>query len=133
MAKATPRAGLLDTRLLLEIHSGLPDAINFGTDLVRVTPLQVSAFSVMVVVAGCQEAADVALLQRLLRSNTVHPITARISRRALRLLESLQPPSPLTADDVIVAATARVHKLPLYTLNPARFAVVTGLTTIQPY
>lgn len=64
---------------------------------------------------------------------TVYSHTARIVRRAQAILEALTPPSPLTADDAIVAATAVEHKLTLYTLDAARFAGVAGLTALPPY
>jgi len=51
----------------------------------------------------------------------------------MRLLEVLPPPDPLAADDAIIAATAIEQSLPLYTLDPARFANVSGLATLQPY
>jgi predicted nucleic acid-binding protein len=133
VANVPPRAGLLETRLLTDIHNGLSDALTFGLELARTTGIQVSAFSVMVVTTACQNAADLALLRRLLQNNVVHPITASISRRAVRLLDAMPPPSSLTVDDAIIAATALIHKLPLYTLDPARFAVVPRLTTIRPY
>jgi predicted nucleic acid-binding protein len=57
----------------------------------------------------------------------------RIVRRAYHLLDSHPPPAPLTADDAIVAATALIRKLPLYTLDPGRFAAVPGLTAARPY
>jgi predicted nucleic acid-binding protein len=79
------------------------------------------------------DAAELALLVRLLRPNRVHSITAPISRRARHLMEALPPPAPLTAGDALVAATAIEHSLPLYTLDPGRFAPGSGLTAIRPY
>jgi predicted nucleic acid-binding protein len=68
-----------------------------------------------------------------LRNNHVHRITARIARGAFALVSSLPVPSAITADDAIVAATAIEHSLPLYALDPARFATVPGLAVIRPY
>lgn len=47
--------------------------------------------------------------------------------------DTLTPPSLLTTDVAIVAVTANEHKLPLYTLDPARFAAVAGPTALSPY
>ena len=56
-----------------------------------------------------------------------------IARRAVDLLTATPLPTVLTPSDAIVAATAIEHSLPLYTLDPARFATVPGLATIRPY
>jgi predicted nucleic acid-binding protein len=65
-------------------------------------------------------------------SNVIE-ISASISKRAAALMDALPPPCPLTPGDAIVAATAIELKLPLYTLDPARFAAVPKLTTVKPY
>jgi predicted nucleic acid-binding protein len=48
-------------------------------------------------------------------------------------MSRLAPPTRLTPLDALVAATALAHKLPLYTLDPNRFAAVPGLSAISPY
>jgi predicted nucleic acid-binding protein len=87
----------------------------------------------MALLANCQDALDLAGVRAFLSVAIVYPIVASISRRALRILDQLAPPSGLTADDALVAATALAHKLPLYTLDPARFAAVPGLSALPPY
>ena len=84
-------------------------------------------------IANCSDAADRLGLQWFFASADTYHITAAISRRAQRILESLAPPSPLMADEAIVAATAIEHKLTLYTLDPPKYAGVAGLTVLQPY
>jgi predicted nucleic acid-binding protein len=127
------RRGLLDTHLLLTIRSGQSDAVQFALDMLRFTALEMSEYSAMVLLATSQDAAELASHQLFLKNNHVRRVTAPVSHAAFRLLASLAPPSPLTADDALVAATAIEHSLPLYTLDPPRFASVTGLAALQPY
>ena len=81
----------------------------------------------------CQDALDLFVVRGFLTLLTVHTVTANTMRRAQRILESLPPPCGLTPDDAIVAATAIEQSLPLYTLDPARFANLPGLVAIKPY
>jgi predicted nucleic acid-binding protein len=81
----------------------------------------------------CLDPREVTAVRTFLTISTVHSVTANTMRRALRLLEQLPPPTALTADDAIVAATAIEQSLPLYTLDPVRFANVPGLATLRPY
>jgi predicted nucleic acid-binding protein len=107
----TPVArGLLDTSVVLDYREGWP------------APVQC-----------CQDPADLTAVRVFLGISIVHPVTAKIVRRAFRILDSLTPPAALTPDDAIVAATAIEHILPLYTLDPARYATVPGLTALRPY
>jgi predicted nucleic acid-binding protein len=54
-------------------------------------------------------------------------------RLVMSLLSAVPLPTLLTPSDAIVAATAIEHSLPLYTLDPARFASVPGLVALKPY
>lgn len=60
----------------------------------------------------------------------VIPLTDAAVARADRLLRATPPPCGLSADDALVAATAIVRKLPLYSLDPDRYAGVAGLTVL---
>ena len=92
-----------------------------------------SQVSALVLLAWAQTAAERIGVDAFLLTADVRPLTARIARRARAILEGLATPSPLTADDALVAATAVEHKLPLYSLDPARYATVPGLTALRPY
>ncbi|HJZ58613.1 MAG TPA: hypothetical protein VKE74_26970 [Gemmataceae bacterium] len=125
--------GPIDTPILVEYRLGGPDAVRFITAIRLTGRPELSELSAMVLVANCQDTADLQGLGWFWPGANIHRITARISQRAFRILERLTPPVPLTADDAIVAATATVHKLPLYTLDPGRFAAVPGLSVLQLY
>jgi predicted nucleic acid-binding protein len=133
MSKATLKAGLVDTKLLLDILNATVEATQFAMEIFPSTLFQVSEFSMLVALTTAKDANEYAERETFFQRNVVHGLTARIVRRARKLLSSLPAPSPITADDAIIAATAIEHSLPLYTLDTTRFANLSGLATIKPY
>lgn len=133
MTPTPPARGLMDTPILSAMRRGDLDAHAFGVDLLVAHGLDVSELSGMALLAASSTAAAHGRNIGFLGAIRVHPITAPISRRAFQLLVRLPPPAGLTADDAIIAATALAHKLPLYTLDPAKFAAVPGLSATRPY
>lgn len=125
--------GLLDTDVLRDLHRATKPATDFAERMIPVSLLQFSAASVLAVLAECIDANERELLRLLVEPNEVLQITAPISRRALAILKDQPAPSALSTDAALVAATALVHKLPVYTANPARYANLAGLAAIQPY
>jgi predicted nucleic acid-binding protein len=125
--------GLIDTPVLIAYRDGWPDPVRFIT-AVRMNGLpELSELSAMALFTWCQDAADHQGVEVFLLGSIVHRLTSTISRKALNILERLPAPVVLTADDAIVAATAIGHKIPLYTLDPGRFAGISGLTALPPY
>src|SRR5262245_21472752 len=125
--------GLIDTPVLIAYRDGWPDPLQFITT-VRMTGLpEFSAVSALALYVWCQDAANLQGVQVFIAGSLVHHITAPISRRATKIMDQFPIPVPLTADESLVAATALELKLPLYTLDPARFASVAGLTVLRPY
>lgn len=135
MASSTlyPTRGVIDTPVLLAYRDAQPDAEQFIIAVRAVGLPELSQLSALALFAWCQDAMNVSAVQSFLSAATVHGVTANTMRRAQRILERLPPPCGLSADDAVVAATAIEQKLPLYTLDPGRFAAVPGLTTLRPY
>jgi predicted nucleic acid-binding protein len=125
--------GLLDTPLVMAIETGEPDAILFCQDLLKTSGLDISELSAITLLAAAQDHAEHATRLLFVTHIRVHRLTARIARRARGYVSSLPVPMPITADDAIIAATAIEHSLPLYTLDPARFANLTGVAALQAY
>jgi predicted nucleic acid-binding protein len=132
-AAPLPQRGLIDTPILIAYREGEPDAVTFVQAVQRTGLPECSQIAALALFVWCKDALDVAAVQRFLTLPNVHAVTAHTTRRAQRLLESLPPPCGLTPDDAISAATAIEQSLPLYTLDPTRFAAVSGLAAIRPY
>ena len=133
MNAARLRRGVLDTEILIGIRSGDNDAYLFALDVLKAQPIDMSELSAMVLISRCLDLAELQALLGFLDNCQVHALSARVSKRALAILQALPPPSVLSPADAIIAATALIHKLPLYALDPGRFGIVPGLNCIQPY
>jgi predicted nucleic acid-binding protein len=129
---STTVPGLLDTGVLVACVGGHPRAITFFLAVIRSGP-PVSQLSVLEVLAGCQTDAERARALRFTSTLHVLDLNDAIAKRAFDLLTAITLPPALTASDALIAATALEHSLPLYTLDPARFAAVPGLTALRPY
>jgi predicted nucleic acid-binding protein len=123
-------AGLLDTDLLLAYREGNDAAFAFVDEVRRVGKLQLSQASALALLAWCRDELARESVRSFLGPAVVHPVNAHMSRRAFELMSRLPCPSALTPLDGLVAATALMMKLPLYALDPVRYAGVPGLTAL---
>lgn len=89
----------------------------------------VTAATVVSVLARSADEEDRDRRRLFLANAVVFSTTADIVRTAERLLWTVPLPTRLTADDAITAVTAVAENLPLYTLDPDRYAGIPGLTT----
>ena len=124
--------GLIHADVLLDFRQGWPAPLGFISSMIPIKP-DITALSAMQLIANCATAADLTSLHYFFAGCEIHRVTAPISRRARALVESLPAPCGLTPDDAISAAAAIEHSLPLYALDPTRFANVVGLATLRPY
>lgn len=124
---------LLDTDVMLALTSGQPAATLFWVALNRLGRPRYSRLTALAMLAGCPTNADRATALIYLATSTVVEVTDAIALRATDILTAAPLPTALTAIDGVVAATAIELSLPLYTLDPARFAAVPALTTLRPY
>lgn len=133
MTPAPVIRAVLDTQVVIDYREAVPAAVRLFAEIRRTRFPEFSEVTALHVIARCTDAAEANGIQNFLGISTVHPISVWVSRRARAILDSHPLPIPLTADDALVAVTALIHKLPLYTLDPPRFAAVPGLSAIRPY
>lgn len=125
--------GLIDTGVMLALFGGHPAATHFFVAMNKLGRLRFSRLTTMELLFACRSDADRAqVLSRLVHMST-EELTDVIARRAGDIITTIPLPSNLTPSDALVAATALELSLPLYTLDPARFAAVPGLTILRPY
>lgn len=132
MTAPTPR-GLLDTQIVIDYRDAVQEAIDLFAAIKLGGQPEFSEITAMALTNWNRDAADQSGTRWLLADCTVLRITAKISQRAYQILDRLPPPAALSPAEAIIAATALAHKLPLYTLDPGRFAAVPGLAAARPY
>jgi predicted nucleic acid-binding protein len=123
----------IDTDVPAAWAHGHAPATYFFLALIKIAPPLVSRVSALEVLRRTQSDAERRIALGLLRHMTLLDPTATIAQRAFALLAAVPLPTSLSASDAIVAATAIEHSLPLYTLDPPRFAAVPGLAAAKPY
>jgi predicted nucleic acid-binding protein len=124
--------GLSDTTVLADLVRGHPPATYFLLAINKLGGLQFSRATAIEMLRECQSDAERLLALPFISTSLILDLTDAIARRAVDLLTQIPLPTALTTSDAIVAATAIEHSIPLYTLDPARFAAIPTLATIQP-
>lgn len=122
---------LFDTPLVLAFRAGDAELIHFfkgWTDAERI--IAVGTATALEVLARSTDDNDRTRRFGFLENSAVIPLKADVAKRAEQVALNLQVPTRLTADDLLVAATALIHKLPVYSLDPGRYAAVPGLTAL---
>jgi predicted nucleic acid-binding protein len=92
--------------------------------------ISITATTALEVVARSTDEDDRQRRRHFAEHAVVVPATADAYRAAERLLWAVPLPTRLTADDALVAVTALRLKLPLDSLDPARYSGVPGLTVL---
>jgi predicted nucleic acid-binding protein len=122
VAEQTYPHGLIDTDIIIVSGHRIPPAAFINAIALR--------DGVHLSVVSAMELRD---LKRVLAAFTVVQITAEVSRRAQALIESYTLSHGLDLPDALIAATALVADLPLYTRNARHYRMIPDLKLLQPY
>jgi predicted nucleic acid-binding protein len=125
------RDALFDTGLVIGLRSGMDAALVIckeWTDRDRVFTL--SEVTVLAVLADSRDEDDRRERMEFLNNCRLVGLKVQVARTAERIARSILLPTRLSADDLLVAATALIEKLPLYSLDPERYTGVAGLTVL---
>jgi predicted nucleic acid-binding protein len=120
---------LLDTCILIDVLRGKTAASAFVMGLR--TPPQVSAVTLTGLVAGCRNAKERHLIDRLLSHFVVHDIGRDIANLAGEFIRRYGASHGTDPIDALIAATAKVQGQALATLNLKHFPMFAGLA--RPY
>jgi len=117
---------LCDTDILIEFFKGNETIVGTLRDIGQ-GRLAVSHVTVAELYFGALNKAELARIRRDLARLHAYPISAGISQRFLRLMETYSLSHKLALPDALIAATALEHDLNLLTLNWKDFRFITGL------
>ena len=120
---------LVDSDVLIWHLRGYPQATR---RLDQIDPLTISAVTYLELVQGMRNKTELAALKKMLqrRNAVMLPITEAITKQAISLMETLTLSHGMQMADALIAATAVVHQLPLFTGNVKHFAPVPELQTV---
>ena len=119
---------LLDTNILIEILKGNQKTIK------RVqffnNPLAISSITVMELFYGALNKAEVKKLEKFVTLFETIDINSDISRESINLIKSYAKSHNLDIPDSLIASTALVFDIPLFTYNIKDFRFIRGLELI---
>lgn len=120
---------LLDTCVVIDVLRGREAAIAFVENLAEAP--SVSAITATEIVAGCRNAQERRQIDRLLSHYDVRDVGLEVSSLAGEFIRQFGRSHGTDPLDALIAATAKVHGLPLATLNLKHFPMIAGLK--RPY
>ncbi|TAG97303.1 MAG: type II toxin-antitoxin system VapC family toxin [Oscillatoriales cyanobacterium] len=122
---------LCDTNVLIEFYKGNP-AIVQELGRIGVARLAISVITQAELYYGALNKAELLRIQKHL--NLLHnlPIDRQVSSQFIQLMAQYSLSHKLTIPDALIAATALVNDLELYTLNIKDFRFIENLRLYHP-
>lgn len=122
---------LCDTNILIEFYKNNPQIVQ---ELRQIGPnqLAISPITQAELYFGALNKAELKKIRQHLSLLSQFPLDVSISAVFLQLMETYSPSHKLSLPDALIAATALVHNLELYTLNGKDFRFIPNLQLYQP-
>ena len=119
---------LIDSDVLIWLTRGHAGA---KMRLMQINPWQISTITYLELAQGCRSKDELQRVKRGLAAEQTQilPLSARISERAMALIDAHTLGDGLQLADALIAATALEQKLTLLTGNTKHFAAITQLKT----
>jgi predicted nucleic acid-binding protein len=122
---------LCDTNILIEFYKNNLKVIDtlhhFGLN-----QLAISAITQAELYYGAIDKIELMKIKKHLELLHILPIDITISNSFIELMETYSLSHKLSIPDAIIASTALVHKIDLYTLNLKDFRFIKGLNLYNP-
>jgi len=122
---------LLDTDVLIDFLRGFPPAVSWLTNYA--SPIGVPGLVAMELIQGCHTLAEQRRVERELRRFTLYWPTQADCQRAYQDFSAAWLSHNLGIMDALIGHTAVGLGETLAKFNVKHFAVIAGLSTIQPY
>ena len=123
---ANAQVVLCDTNILIDLSKREPDVVQ-TLNAIGTANIQVSAITAGEFIFGALNKNDRTKILKALQAITVLPVNEGISGKGVELVTRYALSHTLAVPDALIAATALIHNLPLYTLNQKDFRFIEGL------
>ncbi len=124
MSVKSASPGLLDTDVLIDFLRGVETSVKL---ILSMPELHISTVSVAELFAGVKSAQEERELVRLIDECEIHDVTREIASLAGKWRKKYFPSHNVQIPDALIAATASIKELPLYTLNVKHYPMIAGL------
>ncbi|QTA80221.1 Ribonuclease [Desulfonema limicola] len=122
---------LCDTDVIIEFYKNNSQIIH-ELRIIGQSNIAVSAITQAELYFGALNKAELRKIQKHLKSIRVFPLDNLISRKFISLMESLSLSHKISIPDALVAATALIHSIELYTLNTTDFQFIKNIQLYKP-
>lgn len=121
---------LIDTDVLIDYSHGLQRAMDALIKLERKHRLAISVITQLELMMGCQNRREFSQLQEFIKLFHVIKLNELQSTEVVHLFESYRLSHGVSIPDMLIAATAKTIKVPLYSKNSKDFHFIRGLKFI---
>jgi tRNA(fMet)-specific endonuclease VapC len=122
---------LCDTDVLIEFYKNTVHIVQELHTIGQIH-LAVSAMTQAELYFGALNKAELKKIQDHLQSISRLALDTTISEKFLTLMETYSLSHKLGLPDAMIAATAIIHRIPLYTLNTKHFKFISEIELYQP-
>ena len=122
---------LCDTNILIEFYKNNPQIVEEMRQI-GLSQLAVSPITQAELYFGALNKAELKKIKQHLSVLTQLPLDGAVSTVFLNLMETYSLSHKMSIPDALIAATALVHNVELYTLNIKDFQIVANLKTYEP-
>jgi len=120
---------LCDTNIFIHAFNGRQTTIERLQEI-GLDQIALSVITLMELYQGMGNKVELAQMKRKIRYYDVVDIDIATSKMAANLVENYKLSHNLQIPDAIIAATAVIHQIPLYTYNIKDFAFIPGIKLI---
>jgi predicted nucleic acid-binding protein len=122
---------LCDTNILIEFYKNNSQIVQELREIGQ-SQLAVSSVTQAELYFGALNKAELKKIKQHLSLLTQYPLDVSVSVLFLQLMESYSLSHKISLPDALIAATALVYNLELYTLNAKDFQFISNLKLYQP-
>jgi tRNA(fMet)-specific endonuclease VapC len=122
---------LCDTNILIEFYKNNPQIVRELQNIGQ-SQLAISVITQAELYYGALNKVELSKIKRHLALLQALPVDTAVSDKFIELMEGYSLSHKLAIPDAIIAATAIIHDVTLYTLNLRDFQFIKGLTLYQP-
>ncbi|PJJ84224.1 type II toxin-antitoxin system VapC family toxin [Mucilaginibacter auburnensis] len=121
---------LCDTNILIHAFNGRQNTIDKLHEI-GLHQVTLSVITVMELYQGMSNKAELAQMKRKIKYYDVIEIDTEISKLATTLIENFKLSHGLQIPDAIIAATAVIYQIPLFTYNIKDFNFIPDIRLVQ--
>jgi len=122
---------VVDTDILIDVSRGIPQAVQKLVDLELSNELSISVITQLELMVGCKNKQEFKELDTFLDRFTIFHTSEAISSRTVDLLEQYRLSHGVKIADMLIASTALVYDVELFSKNKKDFKFIDNLKLIE--